>query len=131
MPRLLKTACAALAVGLLAVAPTFAADKLSPIGSWEVSTGEARYKVMTCGGSGEICAKLVWLREDARTAENLQYLNKYVVSHAVPASGNKWKATVNYEGEALGGSVTMLGANKLRLTGCKLIACNSFEFTRR
>jgi len=130
MPRLLKTICAALTVGFIA-APALAAPQLSPLGSWEVSTGEARYKVMQCGDSGEICAKLVWLREDARTKENLRYLNTYVVTGAVPARANKWTGTVNYEGEAIGGSVTMVNHNTLRLTGCKLIACNSFEFTRR
>ncbi len=130
MPRLFKTICAALIASCVA-APVVAGSALSPIGSWEVSTGEARYKVTNCGKNGEICAKLIWLRDDARTKENLRYLNKNVVTGAVPASAdNKWTGTVNYEGEAIRGSVTMVNNNTLKLTGCKMIACTSFQFRR-
>jgi uncharacterized protein (DUF2147 family) len=110
--------------------PLAAADRLSPIGSWQISTGEARYKVVSCGEEGQICAKLVWLRDDARTAENLRYLNHYVVRGAKPKAANQWSGTVSYEGETIGGSMTMLTADHMRLTGCKLLGCKTLEFTR-
>ena len=66
---------------VLAVPPVFAAGA-SPLGRWEITTGEARYSVSGCGGM--LCAKLVWLRDDARTEENLALLNHYLVRGARP-----------------------------------------------
>lgn len=123
---------AALAVALLRVVPAVSpalADDLNPVGRWQSTTGEARYEVVNCG-NGQLCARLTWLRSDARTAENLQYLNQYVVSGAVPASDNKWRGTVNYEGETINGNLTMLNGDRMRVSGCKVIMCQTIEFTR-
>ena len=121
-----KLAMATLALGL-AVAPAFAAD---PTGTWQSTTGESRYKVSYCGDGTQLCAKLTWLREDARTAENLAYLNDYVVKGAVPAGDNRWKGRVNYEGDTYAGSVTMVSSNSMTLKGCKGVFCQSMRFTR-
>jgi hypothetical protein len=122
---------AAAAVALSVVTPTLAsAPTMSPIGSWQLSTGESRFKVAMCGSNGEICAKLVWLRDDARTADNLRYLNTYVVTGAVPTRANRWSGTLSYDGERVGGSMTMLDRNTMRVTGCKLIACTTLELRR-
>lgn len=118
--------------GMLAAPIAVAATSRSwsPVGTWQTTTGESRYSVVSCGQAGEICAKLVWLRDDARTADNLRYLDTYVVRGAVPVETNRWRGTVYYDGERIGGSMTMLGGDHMRLTGCKLIACTSLEFTR-
>jgi uncharacterized protein (DUF2147 family) len=130
MSRRLASLCAAVAAMACSTLPLHAGDRLSPIGSWQISTGEARYKVVSCGDGGQICAKLVWLRDDARTAQNLQYLNHYVVTGALPKAVNQWSGTVSYEGENIGGSMTMLTSDRMRLTGCKLFGCKTLEFTR-
>ncbi|UJQ95171.1 DUF2147 domain-containing protein [Mariluticola halotolerans] len=105
------------------------ADELTPYGTWQTKGGESRYEVMPCGET-KICAKLTWLRADARTEENLQYLNKYVVKGAVASAPNKWRGTVHYDGQKIGGSVTLVNQNALRLQGCQLIFCKSLEFKR-
>jgi uncharacterized protein (DUF2147 family) len=123
-----------LAAGIVALAaltlPAFAADISSPVGTWQSVTGESRYQVSLCGDDGtELCAKLTWLRADARTAENLAYLNKWVVkAHATQA--NKWRGTVNYKGDTVSGSVTLVDGDTLKLSGCKGIFCKSLRFTR-
>ena len=76
----------AFAVALAAVPAAFGAGA-TPLGRWEVTTGEARYTVMGCGGM--LCAKLVWLRNDARTEDDLALLNHYVVRGAKPQGGGK------------------------------------------
>jgi uncharacterized protein (DUF2147 family) len=121
-----KLALAVLATGL-AAGPSFAAD---PIGTWQSTTGESRYKVMYCGDGTQLCAKLTWLRDDARTAENLAYLNRYVVIGAVASGDNQWKGHVRYDGDTFAGSVTMVSADALSLRGCKGMFCQTMDFTR-
>jgi len=113
----------------LGAAPVMA-DDLSPFGTWQTTGGASRYEVTACGDGTQICAKLTWLRPDARTDENLRYLNKYVVKGAVASAPNKWRGTVHYAGQQIGGSVTLLNQNEMRLKGCKLVFCKSLEFKR-
>lgn len=121
-----RLAAAVVALGLVAT-PAFAAD---PTGTWQTTTGESRYKVSYCGDGTQLCAKLTWLRDDAKTEENLAYLGAYVVKGAVPAGGNEWQGRVDYNGETFAGSVTMVGANAMTLRGCKGIFCQSMQFDR-
>jgi uncharacterized protein (DUF2147 family) len=116
---------AAMTLGL-STAPSLAAD---PTGTWQSVTGESRYSVSFCGGS-KLCAKLTWLRADARTAENLPYLNHYVVQGAEPQGETKWSGTVTYNGSTYDGVLTMLDSNSMRLQGCKGLFCQSMRFTR-
>lgn len=123
---------ATLATLLFAILASFSpaqAQDITPVGKWRTSTGESQYEVFYCGDS-EICAKLTWLRSDARTRENAQYLNKYVVTGARQTAANKWKGTLSIAGERVGGSIVMLNDKKMRLKGCKLIFCQSVEFHR-
>lgn len=121
-----RLGAAVLALGLAAT-PAFAAD---PTGTWQSTTGESRYKVTYCGDGTQLCAKLTWLRDDARTEENLPYLGAYVVKGAVPAGGNQWEGKVNYNGETFSGRVTMVSANSMTLKGCKGMFCQSMDFNR-
>lgn len=121
-----KLAAAVVALGL-AVAPALAAE---PIGTWQSATGESRYKVTYCGDGTQLCARLTWLRDDAKTEENLPYLGAYVVKGAVPVGGNKWKGSVNYNGETFAGSVTMVSADAMTMKGCKGMFCQSMKFNR-
>lgn len=121
-----KLAAAIVALGL-ATSPAFAAD---PTGTWQSTTGESRYKVTYCGDGTQLCAKLTWLRDDARTNENLPYLGAYVVKGAVPTGGDEWKGRVNYNGETFAGSVTMVSADAMTLKGCRGMFCQSMRFNR-
>ena len=123
-----KTIAAAV-LTLCTAAPAFAQD-LTPVGTWQTTTGESRYAVSYCGDGTELCAKLTWLREDAKTPENLALLNKYVVQGAQPTAQNKWRGTVKYDGHTVSGSVTLVGEDKMSLSGCQLIACQKVDFVR-
>ena len=105
-------------------------SSISPAGIWQSTTGESRYQVSLCGDGTELCAKLTWLRADARTKENLLYLNTYVVKGAQAMQANRWRGTVNYNGDTVSGSVTLVDADTLKLTGCKGFFCKALEFTR-
>lgn len=121
---------ASLAALALITLPALAGGSISPAGTWQSTTGESRYQVSLCGDGTELCAKLTWLRADARTKENLPYLNTYVVKGAQATQANRWRGTVNYNGDTVSGSVTLVDADTLKLTGCKGFFCKALEFVR-
>jgi uncharacterized protein (DUF2147 family) len=125
---------ATLALGLIATPASARVVKipksLTPVGTWEVSTGEARYKIELCGDGTEICATLTWLRDDVRTKENLAYLNKTVIEGAKQSGPIKWEGEVVYEGDTYSGAISLVNSNTLKLAGCKAIACNTLMFNR-
>ncbi|RYE11436.1 MAG: DUF2147 domain-containing protein [Hyphomicrobiales bacterium] len=130
MTRTLKW-LAAIGIATLSVAPAYAlAASATPVGSWQVTTGEARYKITACGDDGELCAKLIWLRDDQRTDENLAVLNKYVVQGAERATENKWEGNVLFEGRSYDGTMTLVSKNYMTLKGCSGILCQTYELTR-
>src|SRR5215218_9532332 len=91
-----KTLAALALVGGLGVAPAFAAGP-SPEGSWQSSNGEAEVKVTLCGDGTQLCARLISVSGEARTAGNLELLNAYVVNEASPVTQTKWKGTVRFD----------------------------------
>ncbi len=118
---------AALVFAAFSIGPALAAGA-SPLGQWQVTTGEARYAVSSCGGG--LCAKLVWLRSDARTADNLALLNHYVVKGAQPQGGGQWAGNLTMNGTSYSGTMTMVSKNFMTLKGCSGILCQTYEFTR-
>jgi uncharacterized protein (DUF2147 family) len=128
MTRLLKWA-AAFGFAALTAAPALAGSP-SPVGSWEVTSGEARYRVTACGDAGELCAKLIWLRDDQRTEGNLAVLNKYIVRGAEQTDGNQWQGNVVFDGKAYDGTMTLRSTNNMTLKGCSGILCQTYQLTR-
>lgn len=126
MTRTIKWLAAA-CLAALSIAPALAAE-VSPVGQWQVTTGEARYKVTECGAG--LCAKLVWLAPSARTEDNLALLNTYVVRGAQPVSANTWNGDVVVEGHSYKGTVTLQSKNFMTMKGCSGIMCQTYEFTR-
>ncbi|MDP1732089.1 MAG: DUF2147 domain-containing protein [Devosia sp.] len=122
-----QLSAAAIALGL-SIAPALAVQ--SPVGTWQVASGESRFEISLCGDGTQVCAKLVWLRDDARTAENLPYLNSYVLIGAKRALENKWRGSAEYLGEVVKGTLTMVDANTMTINGCKGALCQKFELTR-
>jgi uncharacterized protein (DUF2147 family) len=125
---------ATLALGLVvtpASARTVTIPKsLTPVGTWEVTTGEARYQIELCGDGTQICATLTWLRDDVRTDVNLSYLNKTVIEGAKQSGPIKWEGKVIYEGDTYSGAISLVNSNTLKMAGCKAIACNTLLFNR-
>jgi uncharacterized protein (DUF2147 family) len=115
-------------VAVCLAVPEAMAASASPIGRWQVTTGEARYAVTGCGGS--LCAKLVWLRSDARTEENLSLLNQYLVRGATPQGDGKWSGNLVISGNSYAGTMTMVSNNFMRLDACSGFICRTYEFTR-
>ncbi|CAN7563068.1 hypothetical protein ASC89_08235 [Devosia sp. Root413D1] len=128
MPKSFKLIATAIVATALAIAPAFAAQ--SPAGTWQTVSGESRFEVTLCGDGTEVCARLVWLRDDARTADNLSYLNSYVLKGAKRALENKWRGSAEYMGEVVKGTLTLVDGNTMTINGCKGALCQKFELTR-
>lgn len=111
-------------------APAGIAAEPSPIGQWELKGGESRFSVTYCGKGRELCARLTWLRDDARTDTNLALLNRDVVSHAVPKADNAWEGYIRYGGESYQGTVELISDNALKVQSCSGFFCRSFELNR-
>lgn len=126
----IRTSIAAVAFATVAMSltPAFAAQ--SPAGTWQTVTGESRFEVTLCGDGTQVCAKLVWLRDDAKTSENLPYLNSYVLMGAKRALENKWRGSAEYMGEVVKGTLTLVDGNTITINGCKGALCQKFELTR-
>lgn len=125
---LIKT-LAGCALTLSLALPAVAQDP-TPVGTWQTTSGESRFSVSYCGEGEQLCAKLTWLRKDARTPENVALLNTFVVRGAQPTAENKWRGTVTYDGHTVSGSVTLKAPDRLQVTGCQFIACKKLEFVR-
>ena len=132
MAKITTLSAAIIAASLLAM-PVFANSTikpLSPVGTWQLATGESRFKIELCGDGTQLCAKLSWLRDDARTPDNLALLNKYVLVNAKMALTNKWRGETRYQGEMVKGTITMVDADTMTLDGCKGALCKSVQLTR-
>jgi uncharacterized protein (DUF2147 family) len=103
----------------------------SPVGRWEVTTGESRFDVVYCGDGKELCAVLVWLRPDARTEENLAQLHKYVVRKARPEDDKTtWTGEVLFDGKSYRGTMTLISNNRMSVHSCMGLLCDTFELAR-
>lgn len=123
MHSAIKIAAAAFA-SLIAAAPVpaFAAD---PTGTWAATDGKSRYEITHCGEA--LCGKLIWLRD--ADDKNRAYLNEVVV-RGKQSAANKWTGTVIHEGDTYSGTMTMVGAESLKVTGCQAIFCQTVDLTR-
>jgi uncharacterized protein (DUF2147 family) len=125
---LVKTMAAFALLAGLGLAPVTAAD-LSPEGSWQSATGEARVAVTLCGDGTQLCAQLVWLSDEAQTEDNLALMNALVVNKAKAVDVNEWKGTVHFDGDSAVGSIVLVSDNTMTVSGCKLV-CKTFKFSR-
>lgn len=124
-----RTIAAASLVGAMSISAAFAAAG-TPTGTWQTTTGESRFQVSLCGDGTQLCAKLVWLRDDVRTADNLPYLNTYVLMGARRVVGDKWRGEADYLGETVKGTLSMVDSDTMTINGCKGLVCQKFTLTR-
>ena len=126
----LKSGLAVIGLALAMVFPALAAD-LTPVGQWEVASGESRYKISLCGDGKELCARLTWLREDAQTKANLAMLNTNVVRGVKSDGGDEWTGSVTFEGHVYQGRVTLVSMDLMILRTCSGMLCQSVKLNRR
>lgn len=118
---------ASLAIVLGSVLPAAA----SPVGIWEIEMRDSRYDVQLCGDGTQLCAKLIWLGNGADNAENLPYLNTYLIDHARMARPNQWKGDLHIYGQTAAGTITQVSDNQITLKGCvAFVVCKTYQMYR-
>jgi len=132
------------AAALAVASPALAAD---PHGVWLTEPGTSRIRIADCGGA--LCGTIVWLKDPNDAETQKPKLDKFnadaskrsrplmgvtIVIGMKPAGTDKWSGQVyNAEdGKTYSGSVTMQGANALKLEGCALggLLCKAQTWTR-
>ena len=103
----------------------------SPVGQWEIETGDSRYEVTMCGDGTQLCAELVWLGKGADSPKNLPYLNTLMIDGAKQVRPNQWRGQLNLYGQTAAGTITQVSEDVVRIKGCYLVvACRSYTLNR-
>lgn len=114
-------------------------------GTWLTQTGDARVKISKCGGG--ICGVVVWLREPTDTATGQPATDSKNPNPALarrpmiglplfsgmqPSGPNKWSGQIYNadDGSTYASSVTVTGAEALRVEGCVGALCGGETWTR-
>lgn len=136
---------AVLSVLMAALLGATAAHAQSADGTWLTQAGDAHVKISKCGGG--ICGIIVWLREPHDTATGQPATDSKNPNPALArrpmiglplfsgmqASGpNKWSGQIYNadDGGSYASSVTVTGADALRVEGCVGALCGGETWTR-
>jgi uncharacterized protein (DUF2147 family) len=136
---------AVLIVILAALFGTTSAQAQSADGTWLTQAGDARVKIGKCGGG--ICGNIVWLREPYDTAtgqpatdsknRNPALAKRSMIglplfSGMQPSGPNKWSGQIYNadDGSTYASSVSVTGADSLRVEGCVGALCGGETWTR-
>lgn len=85
MATVLKYVLGALAASGAALVAAGASASSSPTGVWLDHTGRAAIEIANCGGN--LCGKIVWLKDPANTKEGC---GLQIIGNVKPVSGGKW-----------------------------------------
>jgi uncharacterized protein (DUF2147 family) len=139
------TFIAALLAVLLA-APSAQAQRASePVGVWQTQAGDARVKISKCGGG--ICGVIVSLREPIDLATGKPQVDNKNPNPALnsrpivglplfsgmpPVGPGKWSGQIYNadDGGTYASSITLAGADALRVEGCVGVLCGGETWTR-
>ncbi|MET4389807.1 uncharacterized protein (DUF2147 family) [Bradyrhizobium sp. F1.4.3] len=114
-------------------------------GTWLTQAGDARVKISKCGGG--ICGVIVWLREPTDTTTGQPATDSKNPNPALarrpmiglplfsgmqPGGPNKWSGQIYNadDGSTYASSVTVTGAESLRVEGCVGALCGGETWTR-
>ena len=144
MKTLLKTLRSSAAAIAFLGASTLAAFAVDPTGTWLSENGTV--SVTNCGGG--LCATIVSLKEpidpqtgrpktDSRNPDpgkrNRPLVGVQFITGMQPQGANKWSGRLyNVEdGNTYDASLSLEGANTLKLQGCVLFMCKTRTMTRK
>jgi uncharacterized protein (DUF2147 family) len=140
-----RTFIAALLAVLLAAPSAQAQGASEPVGIWQTQAGDARVKISKCGGG--ICGVIVSLREPIDPATGKPQVDNKNPNPALnsrpivglplfsgmrPVGPAKWSGQIYNadDGGTYASSVTVAGADTLRVEGCVGALCGGETWTR-
>ena len=140
-----KTLGIAVTAAFLAATPAFAQGAAEPSGIWQTQAGDARVKISKCGGG--ICGVIVGLKEPIDPAtgkpqvddknpnpalKKRPMLGLPLFSGMQPVAANKWSGQIYNadDGGTYASSISVTGADTLRVEGCVGALCGGETWTR-
>ena len=140
-----RTLIAASLAVLLAAPPARAQGAGEPTGIWQTQAGDARVKISKCGGG--ICGIIVSLREPIDPATGRPQVDNKNPNPALrsrpmvglplfsamrPVAPGKWSGQIYNadDGGTYASSITLAGADTLRVEGCVGALCGGETWTR-
>lgn len=130
MKWLRSAAAVALAFGL--AGPAASAQEMTPEGVWEATNGLSRYTVSYCGDGQSLCAYVSWIHPDVVGTRNRgRFLGRTVFDNLKQVGELRWQGTVTIEGYDVEGTVELVAADRLRVTGCLFfVICQTGDLPR-
>lgn len=126
--RLLAAATVAAGLG----GPAASAQQMTPEGVWEATNGLSRYTVSYCADGESLCAYVSWIHPDViDQRQHAKFLNRTVFDNLKQVGELRWHGTVTIEGIAVDGTVELVAADTMRVTGCVLLVfCQTGDLPR-
>ena len=135
----------AIIAALLAAPSARAQGASEPSGVWLTQAGDARVKVSKCGGG--ICGVIVWLKDPTNPATGKPQVDDKNPNPALakrpmiglplfsgmhPSGPNKWSGQIYNadDGSNYASSISVSGADTLRVEGCVGALCGGENWTR-
>jgi uncharacterized protein (DUF2147 family) len=132
----------ALALILAMAAPANAAD---PKGLWLTAEGDAKIRIVDCGGA--LCGTIAWLKQEFDTDTGKPPLDKQnpdaskrkrpllgimILLGMRPNGPDKWSGSIYNadDGNIYQGNIAPVGATTLKVEGCALGTCQAETWTR-
>ena len=133
-------------IAALLAAPSARAQSASePTGVWLTQAGDARVKVSKCGGG--LCGVIVWLKDPINPATGKPQIDDKNPNPALakrpmiglplfssmhPNGPNKWSGQIYNadDGGNYASSISVTGADTLRVEGCVGALCGGENWTR-
>jgi uncharacterized protein (DUF2147 family) len=133
-------------IAALLAAPSARAQSASePTGVWLTQAGDARVKISKC--SGGICGVIVWLRDPINPATGKPQVDDKNPNPALarrpmiglplfsgmrPSGPNRWSGQIYNadDGNSYASSVSVTGADTLRVEGCVGALCGGESWAR-
>jgi uncharacterized protein (DUF2147 family) len=130
MSLFLKRVAAVFTAVVISSSAVWAADP-GPEGVWEAKDGESRYAVAFCGGGQALCAHVSWVKPEAINDRNRVLLDVPLFENLPPSGRNRWRGEIHLLGHTLRGTVKLIAADRLEVTGCVfLVICESTVLKR-
>lgn len=128
----MRSTFAATLLAIAAMGAASTAHGFDPTGLWEPDNRESRYEISWCAeATDQLCARLVWIREDVQDARNMRFLNQYMFRNARHTQPDVWRGTVHYQGLSAGGTLTQTAENAIRVEACFLfVVCERIALSR-
>lgn len=101
----------------------------SPDGDWRDEFGTT-LRLSLCGDGTQLCAVLLDVQGESRTADNLAYLNRQIMQAEMTAP-DTWQGQVMFGGSQADSKITQVAPDTIEIQGCRAaILCQTLAFSR-